>query len=128
LEDAKPAGWRFLVADRDRVVASAELADDSGNAPSINSGPYVSATATAIDDLERLPEIADGDFELRILKVPGLYVVAAWLVGGRRVVVPLAPAPSFLEAGRSYSEEEFMKALAEPARKVLGQPPGASGG
>jgi hypothetical protein len=128
LQAAKPSGWRFLIADRERVVASAELADDSGNAPLINSGPYVSSTAAAIDELERLPEIADGDYELRILKVPGLYVVAAWLVGERSVVVPLAPAPSFLEAGKPYSEAEFLAALAAPARKVLGLQAGPSGG
>jgi hypothetical protein len=119
LGGAEPAGWRFLVTDRDRVVASAELAGEAGEAPLLNGGPYVASTAEAIDELERLPQIADGDYELRILKVPALYVVAAWLAGERPTLVPLAPAPSFLEAGRPYSEAEFMAALQGPARDVV---------
>jgi hypothetical protein len=118
LKDAKSSGWRFLVADHDRVVASAELGAE-GEDPALNSGPYVGSTATAIDDLDRLPELSEGDYELRILKVPALYVVAAWLVGDRPVVVPLDPAPAFLEAGRAYSEAEFLAALQDPANKVL---------
>lgn len=122
LDAAVPTGWRYLVADGPRIVAGVELADDAGDAggsPLLNGGPYVTATASAIDRLEALPEVAAGDFELRLLKVPALHVVAAWLAGGRSLVTPLAPAPSFLEAGRSYTEEEFAAALREPARRIL---------
>jgi hypothetical protein len=60
--------------------------------------------------------------------VPALYVVAAWLDGGdRRLLVPLAPAPSFLEAGRVCSEQEFVRVLREPAQRVLSAT-GPSGG
>ena len=119
LEAAASSGWRYLVADRDRIVASTELAGESGEAPMLNGGPYVAATASAIDELERIPGVANGDWEMRLLKVPALYIVAAWLIGERQLVVPLAPVPSYLEAGRAYGAEEFMKAIAEPARSVL---------
>jgi len=119
LEEAASAGWRYLVADRDRIVASTEMAGESGESPMLNGGPYVAATATAIDELERIPEVARGEWELRLLKVPALYIVAAWLVGERQLVVPMAPVPSYLEAGRAYSPEEFSEAIAEPARSVL---------
>jgi hypothetical protein len=118
---ATPAGWRFLVMDKDRVVASAELAGDSGENPLLNGGPYVGSTAAAIDDMERLPELAEAEFELRILKVPALYVVAAWLVGEGQLLVPLEPAPSFLEPGKPYSEGDFVAALAGPAQAILAQ-------
>jgi hypothetical protein len=127
-EEARPSGWRFLIADNKRVVASAEVAGDGGEAPSVNGGPYVSSTATAIDELERLPMIAGGAFELRILKVPALYIVAAWLVDETRIVVPLAPTPSYLEAGHPYSEEEFLAALEQPAQQISAQDDGSSGG
>ena len=107
------------MGDAERVLASVELAGDAGESPLLNGGPYVAATATAIDELERLPEVAAGDYELRLLKVPALHVAAAWLVGGHRLVVPLAPAPSFLEAGHRYTEEEFVAALREPAQRAL---------
>jgi hypothetical protein len=117
LDAAVPAGWRYLVADGPRVVAGVELAGDES--PLLNGGPYVTATASAIDRLEARPEVADGDVELRLLKVPALHVVAAWVVGGPSLVTPLAPVPSFLEAGRAYTEEEFAAAVREPARRVL---------
>jgi hypothetical protein len=124
---AQPAGWRFLIVDEERVVASAEIAEN-GEAPSVNSGAYVNSTAAAIDELERMPAVAEGVFELRILKVPALYVVAAWLVDESRIVVPLAPAPSYLEPNKTYSEEEFLAALREPAERVSGLDDGSSGG
>jgi len=116
---AVQTGWRYLVADQERIVASVELAGDAGESPLLNGGLYVASTAAAIDELERLPEVAAGDFELRLLKVPGLHVVAAWLAGRPGLVRPLSPAPGFLEAGRSYTEEEFAAAVREPARRVL---------
>lgn len=127
LDGARFTGWRYLIADRDHVVASAEVAGDTGGSPLLNGGPYVASTAAAIDDLEQLPEVTAGDFELRLLKVPALHVVAAWLVGDRRLIVPLAPAPAFLEAGRPYSEGDFTQALQAPARQVLTSE-GPSGG
>ncbi len=119
LAGAAQTGWRYLVGDAERVVASVELAGDAGESPLINGGPYVAATAAAIDELERLPDVAAGDYELRLLKVPALHVAAAWLVGAQRLVVPLAPTPSFLEAGHRYTEEEFVVTLREPAQRAL---------
>jgi hypothetical protein len=127
LEGAVFTGWRFLVADRDRVIASAELAGDSGESPLLNGGPYVTSTAAVIDELERLPEVTAGDFELRLLKVPALHVVAAWLAGDQQLAVPLAPSPGFLESGRPYSEPDFAEALRGPAQRVLAAE-GTSGG
>jgi hypothetical protein len=54
------------------------------------------------------------------VRIPALYVMALWLKdldGDDDVVVPMAPAPSFLEANRPYTEREFLKALAGPARE-----------
>jgi len=129
LADAQPGGWRFLVADGERVVASAEVPEEEGrHAPSVNSGAYVQATADAIDRLEEMPEVASGAFEMRLLKVPALYVAAAWLADEGNLVVPLEPAPSYLEPGHAYREEEFLDALREPAQRVVAMDDGESGG
>jgi hypothetical protein len=128
LRGAEPSGWRFLVADSNHVVASAELADDDGAVPSVNAGPYVAATARVIGYLEERSEIAEGNFEFSILKVPALYVVAAWLVDAHRIVVPLAPTPSFLEAGALYGEGDFSALLTEPAHRIAEEEGGPSGG
>jgi hypothetical protein len=128
LAEAQPSGWRFLVAVKDRIVASAELCDDSGSAPIINAGPYVGSTAAAIDQLAALPALARDDFELRLLTVPALYVVAAWLAGRSHILTPLSPAPSFLEADRHYSDQELMASLRGPAERILSSEDSTSGG
>src|SRR5262249_58641349 len=107
LDGAVFTGWRYLVADRDRVVASAELAGDAGESPLLLGGPYVASTAAAIDELEQLPEVTTSDFELRLLKVPALHIVAAWLVGDQQLVDPLRPPPHLLAARRPYSHNDL---------------------
>jgi hypothetical protein len=119
LKAARQAGWRYLLADEDRIVASAELEGDHGEHPLLNSGPFVASTAAAIDSLEEQPEVIRGEYELRLLKVPALYVVAAWLAGSLPFVAPLAPAPHFLQAGKLYTEREFISTLVAPAREAL---------
>ena len=58
-----------------------------------------------------------GNYEVRMLRVPALYVVALWLKdldGDDDLIVPLVPAPAFLEAGRAYREAEFLDTLEAP--------------
>jgi hypothetical protein len=119
LESATQSGWRFLVTDGEHIVASAEVADDAGSSPLVNSGPYVASTAEAIDALETIPDVKRGIYEFKLLKLPALYVVAAWLHGERDLIVPMAPTPSFLEAGQVFSEQEFVASLTDAARQAL---------
>ena len=108
----------------DKAIASAELADqDTGSAGfQANEGPFVESTADAIDQAERDPELADGDYEVRVLRIPALYVMALWLKderGGADVLIPLDPTPAPLEAGRKYAPAELSSTLAEAARARL---------
>lgn len=116
LAAATSAGWRYLIADGDRIVASTESTGESGKYQMLNGGPYVAATAGVIDDLEGIPDVMTGEWEFRLLKVPALYIVAAWLVDKQDLVVPLAPAPSYLEVGHVYRGNDFFAAIREPAR------------
>jgi hypothetical protein len=125
--DPRPTGWRFLIADREHVIASAEVGVE-GETPAINSGAYVSSTARAIPHLESLPEIENGRFELRLLKIPALYIIAAWLVDDHRIVIPLAPSPAYFEVGHHYDEESFLDALREPAAAIFAADDETSGG
>jgi hypothetical protein len=126
LDAAMPSGWRYLVMEGDRALASSEV-DTSGRPSLVNAGPFVESTAAAIEELESRPEVADGSFELRFLKVPALHVFAAWLADGSDLVMPLSPAPAFLEAGRLYSEQEFLEALQAPAQSLRDMPDDATG-
>jgi hypothetical protein len=118
------AGWRFLVVAGDNVIASAEVLDDAEHSVAVNAGPFAAATAAAIDDLENLPQVQAGDVELRILKVSALYLVAAWLAGDQQMIIPLEPAPPFVQAGRVYTEQSFFEALSQPAVKPFSGGPG----
>ncbi len=126
LAEASRTGWRYLVDSGGAPVASTEVSVDAAGQPTafaqVNEGPFVAATARALDQVERRPEVAGGDYEIRLLKVPALYVVTLWLKdlnGDRDLVVPLDPAPPYLEPGRIYTETEFLETLAEPARQRL---------
>jgi hypothetical protein len=119
LADAALVGRRFLVLDGDTPIASAELSREGAEFQA-TEGPYVGATASAIDRAEQDPELAKADYELRLLRLPALYFVGIWLKregrGGDDVVIPLEPAPAGFVAGRSYAPGELLELLAERAR------------
>ena len=122
LETADVVGQRFLVLDDAQPVASAELA--AGGGFESNEGPFVGATAEAIRAAESSPDLADGRYELRLLRIPGVYLMALWLrdEDGEHdgdVVVPLAPAPPPIEAGRHYALAELQPLLRQLAQERL---------
>jgi hypothetical protein len=116
-------GRRFIVMDGDKPIASAEVADQGrGSGFQATEGPYVESTAAALERAEEDPDLDDDDYEIRVLRIPALYVMALWLKneqGGTDVLIPLDPTPSPLEAGRKYAPAELLSALAEPARARL---------
>lgn len=136
LEAAKPTGWRYLVQEGDNVLASAETALTERGSEHIfsafNEGRFVSSTAAAIRTARRLPEVTQGHFELRLLRVPGLYVTAVWLheaKGIGDVLVPLEPSPTELTAGQPIPAARLLQELASkaPAAAAVG-PADRSGG
>jgi hypothetical protein len=123
LDAATVVGRRFLVMEGDRPIAAAELADqEKGTGFQLNEGPFVEATAAAIEHAESDPDLAGDDYEVRLLRIPAIYFTGLWLKSEQRdadVVIPLDPAPSPLEAGRTYTAAETLSALAELARTRL---------
>lgn len=121
LASATPVARGFLVMDGPNAVASVEQ-DTEGGGVSSTEGPFAEATAKAIERAEEDPRLADGDYQLRALRVPGLYLMAVWLKdqnGDGDVVIPLDPAPAPLEAGRSYHLHELEPELASMSRERL---------
>jgi hypothetical protein len=123
LEAAEPVGRRVLLMRAADAVGTAELDDpDGAGGLSANEGPFAEATASAIARVESWPEVADGDYELRVLRLPALYLMALWLKdesGERDLIVPLDPAPAGIEAGRGYDADELLAELRERARSRL---------
>lgn len=120
LDDAQLVGRRFLVMAGDDAVASAEIARDDGF--TATEGPFVTGTARAIAVAEQDPATADGDYEVRVLRVPALYLMALWLSGGGHqadLVIPMDPAPEPFSGGEKVRPDELLGRLAELARRRL---------
>lgn len=120
LSHARPPGWQFLVLARDTIIASAEVADEAAKSVAVSGSPFAESIGDVIDRIEDLQEVRGGDYELRILRVNSLYIVAAWVVGDQRMVIPLAPAPEFIETGKVYTERGFLEALNRPGIEPFG--------
>ena len=123
LGSAEPVGRRVLVMEGERAVAAAELADpEGGEGFSATEGPYTETTARAVQEVEGWPVVADGDYDLRVLRLPALYLMALWLKdrdGDADLLVPLDPAPSGVQAGRGYPAGELLGELRARARDLL---------
>lgn len=123
LQAAEPVGRRVLLMRDAAPVAAAELDDpEGGGGLSATEGPFAEATASAISRVESWPAVAEGDYELRLLRLPAVYFMALWLkddAGDRDLIVPLEPAPAGIEAGRGYDAAELFGELRERARSRL---------
>jgi hypothetical protein len=119
LEAAQWVSRRCLVLDGDRPIAAAELPDPDGSQGfATTEGRFAEATAQAIRAAEETP----GEYELRLLRVPALYLMALWLKdrdGEDDVLVPLDPAPAELQPNERYSELQLLERLRDRARSRL---------
>lgn len=97
IDHARPVGWRYLIEADGEAIASAETAESDDGTQEIsqfNEGPFVTATATAVRAAETLPQVAAGAFELRLLRIPALYLMALWLHSkAADLLIPMAPSP-----------------------------------
>jgi len=117
---AKPSAWRYLVVEEGTVIAAAEAIQRTANAKPLfsntNEGPFVDSTAKAIEAAEHLPEVEAGNYEIAVLRVPALYLIALWLKGAGTkppddIFIPLDPAPAGLTAGERLNARDFNAAL-----------------
>jgi hypothetical protein len=120
---AKPVGRRALVTNQGEPIATVELPDPDGESGVVTThGPFTESTAAAVGSVQSESKVADGEYELRMLRVPGIYLMALWLKdkqGQDDIFVPLAPAPAGLDAGTQYSWNELQTQLKGPATRVI---------
>lgn len=120
--DAVAAGWRHVTKTNKGIVAARVRTDATGAArvQEISTGPSAENTLHALQEAERLPEIASGHYELRLLTSQGLHLRLLWLKdqsGTDDRFIPIAPAPTAFQAGRSYSWRDLQQRLANRASK-----------
>jgi hypothetical protein len=134
LAAAQAVGWRYLVSEGDAVIASAETSRGDGQKDQVfaqyNQGPFAAATADVLATVRASDQVRDADVEARVLRIPALHFMAVWLLAaGGDTLVPLAPAPPGIEAGRSYPVKELLATLAAQARDIdIGSPDDRTGG
>ncbi len=129
LAAARPTGWRYLVQDGGNAVAAAEtVAAGPGDGhvfSAFNEGRFVASTAEAIQAAGESPETSQDDFEVRLLHVPALHVMALWLHGqdaaAGDLLMPLEPSPVQTPAGRPAPAAVLLRELAARSSPV---PPG----
>ncbi|MGD0602941.1 MAG: hypothetical protein ABSA53_04980 [Streptosporangiaceae bacterium] len=123
LEAATPGRWRYLVQEGDNALAAADtVAAGPGHGyvfSAFNEGRFVTSTAEAIQVAQENPEVSRGDFELRLLHVPGLHVMALWLHDGEGnandLLVPLEPSPVDTPTGQPVPAAVLLQELAAKA-------------
>jgi hypothetical protein len=139
LAAAKLGGWRALVLQGSKPVAAVEFIGGSGDPKdfkSLNQGPYVQGTVSALAAAEAAAQVIQNDFEPRVLQIPSIYLMALWLHGsGENLFVPMEPAPGRLKANQIYTEAKFFREAFDLAsrRKQFddrpkGEPPAAAPG
>jgi hypothetical protein len=128
LEGAYETGIRYLLNDeRGTAVAAAELrTDDNGTSwqfDQVNAGPFVQATVDTLTQAETELGSEDASFNVRLLRIPGLYIMAVWLAPQDSKdtdrIIAINPAPDYIEPGRVYLAADFLAALREPAQSRL---------
>ncbi len=117
-------GWRYLVDVGAGPVAAAEIATTAESTEprfaSLNQGPFVVATVEALPLAEAGG--GPGQYSMRLLRIPALYVLALWLHAedqGEDVFIPLSPAPDSLDPGNEYTWGEFRERLLPAAQQKL---------
>lgn len=124
--NAYPVSWRYLIRQGNRETAAAEVnydeAKGGGEFSEFNPGSLADATLREIQKVEHNPDFENKSYELRLLRIPALYVTALWLKdteGSQDLLIPIPPTHPALKAGQTYSPSRMVEALRQPAEKKL---------
>lgn len=122
LEKAKLIGWRYLMSRHNIIAASVDVTCDPNGRnhcfAGVNEGPFNGATQETVIAASQKDLIKKGSYELSVLRIRELYVMALWLRdlnGANDVIVPLHPTHDSLQAGKAYSRSQFLRVMSEAA-------------
>jgi hypothetical protein len=134
LAAAAQTSWRYLLVQDDAaMIAEAELSAGGKRTSKakgkrsakplallgVSQGPFTAATVDALHAAEQLPKVAAADYELRLLKVPAVYLAALWLHGATDdILIPMGNPPGGFKKNRPYSEKQILRALKPVAERA----------
>jgi hypothetical protein len=124
--DPKPMVWEFLIgAASGPAVAICVAHPAPGQLPrmtSVTRGPAPAEALEATRQVEKLPQVQAGNYELRRLRIAGLSMGAFWLRSlgrGPDLAVPYHALDQELEKMRAYPMDEFLAVVRPLAEKRL---------
>lgn len=127
LSKARKVGWRFLACSALRQAVAANLAQVDDEPPQMTALTRGTEIASAIRAAQRVREFApakdtQNEYELRVLKIPGLLIEVFWLKArnGNDLVVPyFALFCDQLNVMRVLQLDEFLNIVKPLAQKRL---------
>jgi hypothetical protein len=125
ISSATMKSWRYLIKQEEEVVASADAfigSDNKAVFSHINEGPLVKGVVAGIKAANSNDEITKGQYEVRLIMIPAIYVAALWFVdvaGKRDLAIPIEPVPSTLVANKVIAITELMKTLQKLAKAAI---------
>lgn len=126
LTAATAVGWRYLLMRREHPIAAVELDAPIGRGGKpgrlrfshFNEGPFVEESLRAVSQAENMDETAVDDFEIRILRIPALFVMAVWLHGDKKdILLPMPPTHEQLNPNEPYTAKKFLSRLTKPSQE-----------
>lgn len=118
LDKAVTGTWHYLVFLNGVAAADAQLTSSGGETAfsSLNYGQMASATVDALGMAENAACLHGKDYELRVLSVSALHLVALWLhAEDEDVFIPIAPTPGDLIQTDIYDKEGLFSILTPAA-------------
>ena len=113
---ARQIGWRIFHLNEPETVVEG-YCDENDNQHEFggyNQGPFVEGTREVLKLAGALDQTSRDDFEVAMIKLPWIYVMALWLKhqdAGQDIIIPFGPSNNALTSDRVYSQAEFMEAL-----------------
>lgn len=126
---ATQKSWRFLVKHDDKVVATADALLGPDKKPvfsHVNEGPLVTGVVSAIQTANAQPQVKNGRYEVRLLMVPALYVVALWLVdltGDEDLAIAIEPTPPPFAPNKLITAKDLITKLQKLAKDATAAKP-----
>jgi len=113
LRSARATSWYYVVFKGDKVDSIQEVVQGRV-LPQVSrqSAAVGEAVFKAVDEAHMLDEVKHADYQLRILRVPELYFLAAWLHSDREdLLLPIPPVTRDLVGVKKCSEKQVVEAL-----------------
>ena len=120
LADAYLSGWQYVLISGEQPQGVIEVSDKpaGGESPMTFDVLRSREYAEAMNNVIRHAEEIEGEYDLRILRVPAIYLLAVWLQAGRENwLLPLVPPSSQSLMGGIFSEGDLAKKLEHLASK-----------